>query len=236
MKKITKAMAAAMAVCMTVSAMSTTAFAAGYSSLVNGNKTNSSSGGYNYTPGTGTTYSNSVVNVPNSEIKVVSDKMLEASINSGKAITITTDSSKINAKAMQVLRKQKEPVVFKNKEFTVSIDPKTITIAREINLGMKLDLFPEAGVISIDPVQKGDFGLEMTVTIPAASLKDFNLKGLRFYYVSSNGKRKELKEFTVNEDGSLSFTLSHASSYVFEEEAENVDASTGMNDSAILIG
>lgn len=237
MKKITKAMAAAMAVCMTVSAMSATAFAAGYSSIINGNKNNnSSSGGYNYTPGTGTTYSNSVVNVPNSEIKVISDKMLEASINSGKAITITTDSSKINAKAMQVLRKQKEPVVFKNKEFTVSIDPKSITIAREINLGMKLDLFPEAGVISIDPVQKGDFGLEMTVTIPAASLKDFNLKGLRFYYVSSNGKRKELKEFTVNKDGSLSFTLSHASSYVFEEDAENVDASTGMNDSAILIG
>lgn len=225
MKKITKAMAAAMAVCMTVSAMSATAFAAGYSKPMQSSGSSGSS-----------SYSNSVVYVSNSAVKVISDKLIEASINSGKEITINPKSAKINAKAMNVLKKQKEPIVFKSKEYTVSIDPKSITTAREINLGMELDLFPEAGVISIDPVQKGDFGLEMTFTIPASALKDFNLKSLKFYYVSSDGKRKELKEFTVNKDGSLSFTLSHASSYIFEEAAENVDAAAGMNDSAVLIG
>lgn len=220
MKKISKTMAAAMAALMTVSAMSATAYAAGYGNV----------------PSSGPSYSKTVVYVSNSEVKVISQKLMQASIDSGKEITIKPDDAKIDNKAMDLIKKQKEPVVFKSKDFTVSIDPKSITTAKSINLGMKLDLFPEAGVISIDPVQKGDFGLEMEVTIPAAALKDFNLKGLKFYYVSSSGKRKELKEFTVNKDGSLSFKLSHASSYVFEEIGEDVDTADGLNDSAILIG
>lgn len=225
MKKITKAMAAAMAVCMTVSAMSATAYAAGYSKPIQSSGSSGSS-----------SYSNSVVYVSNSAVKVITKKLIEASINSGKTITINPESAKVNSNALDVIRKQKEPVVFKSKEYTVSIDPKNITTAREINLGMDIDLFPEAGVISIDPVQKGYFGLEMVVTIPAAALKDFNLKGLKCYYVSKDGDRKLFKQFTVNKDGSLTVTLTHASSYLFEEAAENVDAAAGMNDSAILIG
>lgn len=220
MKKISKTMAAALAAWMAVSAMSAAAYAAGYGNA----------------PSSGPSYSNTVVYVSNSEVKVISQKLMQASIDSGKEITIKSDDAKIDTKAMELIKKQKGPVVFKSKEFTVSIDPKSITTAKSINLGMKLDLFPEAGVISIDPVQKGNFGLEMVVTIPASALKDFNLKGLKFYYVSSDGKRKELKEFTVNKDGSLSFKLSHASSYVFEEAGEDVDTADGLNDCAILIG
>lgn len=229
MKKISKAMAAAAAVCMTVSAIASPAYAAGYGRP-------SEPGPVNNSTGTSYSYVNSVVYVSNREVQVVSRKLMQASIDSGKPITIKPNDAKIDNNAMEIIKKQKEPVVFKSKEFTVSIDPKSITTARTINLGMKVDLFPEAGVISIDPVQKGDFGLEMVVTIPASALKDFNLKGLRFYYVSSDGKRKELKEFTVNKDGSLSFKLSHASSYVFEETGEDVDAADGLNDCAVLIG
>lgn len=225
MKKTNKALAAALAACMTVSAMAAPAYAAGYS------KGLSSSGGSG-----GSSYSSSVVYVSNSEVKVINAKLMEASIDSGKAITIKSDDAKVNDAAMAVIKKQKEPVVFKSKEYTVSIDPKKITTAKNINLGMKVDLFPQAGVISVDPVQKGDFGLEMVVTIPAEALKDFNLKGLKFFYVGKDGSRKELKEFAVNKDGSLSFKLSHASSYVFEESTEDIDTADGLNDCAVLIG
>lgn len=205
-----KIIAAAVAGCLIVTAMAATASAAGYSipkQPVQGGSSTAS----------GPVYSSSVVYVPKSEVKVVTAKLMEASIESGTTITIKPSEAKVNRSAMSVIKKQKEPVVFQSKEYTVSINPKTITTAKEINLGMKVDLFPEAGIISIDPVQKGEFGLEMAVTIPADSLKDFDLKGLRFFYVGKDGKRRELKNFTVNEDGSLTFTLTHASSYVFEQ-------------------
>lgn len=198
-----KLIAAAMTGCLIVTAMAATASAAGYS---NPKK-----------PSQGAGYSSSVVYVPESEVKVVTAKLMQASIDSGKTITINSDDAMVNRSAMSVIKKQKEPVVFKSKEYTVSIDPKSITTAKEVNLGIKIDMFPKAGIITVQTAQEGEFGLEMSVTISADSLKEYDLKKLKFFYEDKDGKRRELKDFSVNKDGSLTFTIARASSYVFEQ-------------------
>ncbi len=198
-----KLIAAAMTGCLIVTAMAATASAAGYS---NPKK-----------PSHGAGYSSSVVYVPKSEVKVVTAKLMQASIDSGKTITINSDDARVDRSAMSVIKKQKEPVVFKSKEYTVSIDPKSITTAKEIDLGIKIDMYPKAGVITVQTAQEGEFGLEMSVTISADSLKEYDLNKLKFFYEDKDGKRQEQKSFTVNKDGSLTFTISHASSYVFEQ-------------------
>lgn len=198
-----KLIAAAMTGCLIVTAMAATASAAGYS---NPKK-----------PSQGASYSSSVVYVPKSEVKVVTAKLMQASIDSGKTITINSDDAKVDKSAMSVIKKQKEPVVFKSKEYTVSIDPKSITTAKEIDLGIKIDMYPKAGVITVQTAQEGEFGLEMSVTISADSLKEYDLNKLKFFYEDKDGKRQEQKSFTANKDGSLTFTITHASSYVFEQ-------------------
>lgn len=199
-----KLIAAAMTGCLIVTAMAATASAAGYS---NPKKK----------PSQGSGYSSSVVFVPKSEVKVVTAKLMQASIDSGKTITINSEDAKVNRSAMSVIKKQKEPVVFKSKEYTVSIDPKSITTAKEIDLGIKIDMYPKAGVITVQTAQEGEFGLEMSVTISADSLKEYDLNKLKFFYEDKDGKRQEQKSFTANKDGSLTFTITHASSYVFEQ-------------------
>lgn len=198
-----KLIAAAMTGCLIVTAMAATASAAGYS---NPKK-----------PSQGSGYSSSVVFVPKSEVKVVTAKLMQASIDSGKTITINSDDAKVDKSAMSVIKKQKEPVVFKSKEYTVSIDPKSITTAKEIDLGIKIDMYPKAGVITVQTAQEGEFGLEMSVTISADYLKEYDLNKLKFFYEDKDGKRQEQKSFTANKDGSLTFTISHASSYIFEQ-------------------
>lgn len=201
--KRSKIIAAALTGCLIVTAMAATASAAGYSNPKQ--------------PSQGTAYTSTVVFVPKTEVKVVTAKLMEASIESGKTITIKSDEANVNKSAMSVIKKQKEPVVFNSKEYTVSIDPKSITTAKEINLGIKIDMFPKAGIITVQTAQEGEFGLEMAVIIPADSLKDYDLNKLKFFYEDKDGKRREQKNFTANKDGSLTFTLTHASSYVFEQ-------------------
>lgn len=198
-----KLIAAAMTGCLIVTAMAATASAAGYSNPMK--------------PSQGSGYSSSVVFVPKSEVKVVTAKLMQASIDSGKTITINSDDAKVDKSAMSVIKKQKEPVVFKSKEYTVSIDPKSITTAKEIDLGIKIDMYPKAGVITVQTAQEGEFGLEMSVTISADYLKEYDLNKLKFFYEDKDGKRQEQKSFTANKDGSLTFTISHASSYIFEQ-------------------
>ena len=73
--------------------------------------------------------------------------------------------------------------------------------------------------IVITPAQKGDFGMTVTVTIPAESVKNLNTESIFVYYVSDDGETTLLEDVvTVNDDGSISVSISHASSYIITDE------------------
>ena len=202
MKK-SRIIAASLAGVLIITAMAATASAAGYSKSMKSSQ--------------GSAYSSTVVFVPKSEVKMVTAKLLQASIDSGKTITIKSDDAKVNRSAMSFIKNNKATVTFKSKEHTVSIDPKSITTAKEINLGLIIEKFPKAGIMTVKTAQEGEFGLEMAVTLSADCLKDYDVKKLKFFSEDKDGKRSELKNITINEDGSLSFILDHSSAYIFEQ-------------------
>jgi hypothetical protein len=119
--------------------------------------------------------------------------------------------------------------------YFVTIDPDTITKVTAIDVAMNFTVGTEegdevsgveipAGSIVIEPNQKGDFGMELTVTLPADVLGDINAEDANLFYISSNGKVTEMSDsISANADDSVSITISHASAYVITDADLNGD-------------
>ena len=144
-------------------------------------------------------------------------------------------------------------------DYTVYIIPDNITDARSINVAMNVEpattstdlngVAVPAGSVIIEPFQKGEFGAALDVSIPAESLGDIDPAAAKLYYISDSGEI-ELQEgaIKVNEDGSVTITLTHASAYVItdedliaEEEADTADndveaaSETGKSDTDVVV-
>jgi hypothetical protein len=129
-------------------------------------------------------------------------------------------------------------------DYTVTIDPDLIDTPKAINIAMDIEIdtdegetvsgveIPEGSVI-IKPQQKGNFGMTLTVTIPASAFAGMNTGNLSLYYVSDNGEVSKLSDsqITVNADGSVSISISHASAYMISDIAPDTD---GEDDDIII--
>ena len=113
--------------------------------------------------------------------------------------------------------------------YTVSIDPASITDAKAINIAMQVIVdTPETEIDGVDipegatiiiPVQKGEFGMTLTITLPAAALGNIDVDNASLYYISDNGDVTKIDgQFTSNNDGTVTVSISHASAYVIAEE------------------
>ena len=115
-------------------------------------------------------------------------------------------------------------------DYSITIDPALITEAKAINLAMDITVDTDegatvsgvevpAGSIVIAPAQKGEFGMTLQVTIPAAAVADVDTSDVRLYYIADDGSVTKMpkKALKVNKDGSLTVSISHASEYVVSD-------------------
>ena len=161
---------------------------------------------------------------PENPTKVVTDDTIKEVLKSDAPVVyIDSDKATVKEDAIGAIAKSDKPVTFEADEYAVTIDPADIDEVKAINLAMDVDVCDEGDyaydAIVITPAQKGDFGMTVTVTIPAAKAKNLNTKSLFVYYVSDDGDVTLLEDVvTVNADGSISVSISHASSYVITDE------------------
>lgn len=124
--------------------------------------------------------------------------------------------------------------------YTVTIDGDSVTDAKDIKLGMDITVASDsyagvevpAGAIIIAPEQKGDFGMTLEITIPASALKDIDVDLAELYYISDDGEVTLVPGgLSVNDDGSVTIAISHASAYVISDVdlTADVDIDAGLD-------
>ncbi|MGN0655433.1 MAG: hypothetical protein ACI4KR_01435 [Ruminiclostridium sp.] len=166
---------------------------------------------------------------PENPTSVVTDDTIKEVLKSDEPVVyIESDKATVKEDAIGEIAKGDTPVTFEAGEYSVTIDPADIEEVKSINLAMDITIVDEdtyddvevtGTAILITPAQKGDFGMTVTVTIPAASVKKLNTKSIFVYYVSDDGEITLLEDVvTVNADGSISISISHASSYLITDE------------------
>lgn len=142
-------------------------------------------------------------------------------------IYVGEEEATITEAAIGEIAKNDVVVTLKSESCTVTIDPALITEVKDIDLAMNVFTAEDdvegvsvpKGAIVIAPAQKGDFGMTVEVTVPAETVKALSTDTVFFYYISDNGEIEDLSDkITVNEDGSISVAISHASQYVVTDE------------------
>lgn len=181
---------------------------------------------------------------PDNPTSVVTDDTIKEVLKSDNPVVyIESDKATVKEDAIGEIAKGDTPVTFEADEYSVTIDPADIEEVKPINLAMDIDVYgegeyedSESAAIVITPAQKGDFGMTVTVTIPAASVKKLNTKSLYVYYISDDGEVTLLEDVvTVNADGSVSITISHASSYVITDELISLDGDAEEDDDDVAV-
>lgn len=201
--KMKKSIAALCAATMALSMVGTTAFAVDYAISNGAGNSDSSS---------------STVAKDNT---VTRGEVIKA-IQYGKAIEIESGSTVVSKSLVSEIAAAETPVTFVADEYSITIDPDSVTSVKAIDLGISIATNDKA--ITIAPAMKGEFGLEMQITLPKSALGKVNASVAHVYYVSDDGKVEDLGPVTVNADGSVSITISHASQYVITESVEDVSA------------
>lgn len=173
-------------------------------------------------------------------VEVVTDTVIAdiiAEAKDGKA-TVYADAADVTVTetAIGEIAKSDVVVTIATKEYEIEIDPSLIEEVKEIDLTMNItvadketdvdDVTVPANAIVIAPAQKGEFGMTVKVTIPAASVEGLDTDNLKLYYISDDGKVELVdSNVAINADGSVSVSISHASQYVItDEELETDDA------------
>ena len=173
-------------------------------------------------------------------VEVVTDTVIAdiiAEAKDGKA-TVYADAADVTVTetAIGEIAKSDVVVTIATKEYEIEIDPSLIEEVKEIDLTMNItvadketdvdDVTVPANAIVIAPAQKGEFGMTVKVTIPAASVEGLDTENLKLYYISDDGKVELVdSNVAINADGSVSVSISHASQYVItDEELETDDA------------
>lgn len=118
--------------------------------------------------------------------------------------------------------------------YSVTIDPSTIKDATSINLGMAIltgsDIVTAASALDIDipgasvnavmiaPMTHGEFGMDLTITLPAEAFADFDIDEAMLFYLADDGSVTDVSDqLTFDANGNGSITISHASAYVISD-------------------
>lgn len=149
-------------------------------------------------------------------------------------IYVAKEKAVISEAAIGEIAKNDVVVTLKSENCTVTIDPALITKVKKINLAMDISVVDDEDISSmiselsiavpakalvIAPAQKGDFGMTVTVTVSAETVAEFDADNLFFYYISDDGEIEDLSDaLSVNDDGSVSVSVSHASQYLVIDE------------------
>lgn len=164
---------------------------------------------------------------------VAGESTVEEAIKNGGEVKLSVNDNGdavVQEAAIAAIVKGDKPVTFDvdtddGVDYSITIDPKSIKDAKAINLGMVISVEPNStevegadvpsGAILIYPAQKGEFGMTLNITIPASELKGINIENCQLYYVSDDGELSLVEDaISVNKDGSITVSISHASYYV----------------------
>lgn len=164
---------------------------------------------------------------------VAGESTVEEAIKNGGEVKLSVNDNGdavVQEAAIAAIAKADKPVTIDvdtddGVDYSITIDPKSIKDVKAINLGMVISVEPNStevegadvpsGAILIYPAQKGDFGMTLNITIPASELKGINIENCQLYYVSDDGELSLVEDaISVNKDGSITVSISHASYYV----------------------
>jgi hypothetical protein len=167
---------------------------------------------------------------------VASDDAVTSAIKAGKAVDLKVADGKATVSEAAIGAIEKA-VTFNvdtdDIDYTVTIDPADIKEVKAINLAMAIEVAEDdatgASCVIITPAQKGDFGMTIQITLPAAAFEGIDLDAAELYYVDDNGNTTVVDGgLTVNSDKSVTIKISHASYYVIADvdltESGAVDA------------
>ena len=162
-------------------------------------------------------------------------------------IYVAKEEAAISEAAIGEIAKNDVVVTLSAENCTVTIDPALITEVKDIDLAMDISIVADEAIseivskdvtvpakaLVIAPAQKGDFGMTVTVTIPAATVEEFDSDNLFCYYISDDGEIEDLTDdLVLNDDGSISLAISHASQYVVTDEEMIADEEAEIDDDA----
>ena len=152
-------------------------------------------------------------------VTVVTDDVVADIIAAGETtIYAEADEVVVTEAAIGAIAKSDDVVTIDTGDYAIEIDPALIEEVKEIDLTMVITVEAEKSV-TIAPAQKGEFGMTVKVTVPAATVKGLDTDNLKLYYISDDGDVTLIDDaIEVNADGSVSVTISHASEYVITDE------------------
>ncbi len=188
------------------------------------------------TPDAGTDAENATSNVTED---VVTNAIEAAIANDAEVeIYVTADEAEIAEAAIAEIVKNDMPVTLIADGYAVKIDPATISENTAIDVSMNITVVEGEDSVSgvavsdkavvIAPAQKGEFGMVLEVIVPAESVEGLDVDNLLLYYISDDGDVTEMTDaLTVNDDGSVSIAISHASEYVITDEEIATAGDTG---------
>ena len=162
---------------------------------------------------------------------VVTADTIVAAAAEDAVIDVENDKAVVNEEAIAAIANSESTITFVSDNCTISIED--IETVSEIDLGMAIDVvtdedsdYPVDSIV-IAPAQKGEFGMTLVVTIPAAALAELDAETAALYYVADDGTITKMPEeaLTFDEDGCAIIRISHASEYVIS----TVDISTPAN-------
>jgi hypothetical protein len=165
-----------------------------------------------------------IVDTNESTSSVIDDSIVNNAIKNGIAIQVTADDGDaiIQESAIGAIAQGDKPVTFdvaddeSDFDYSVTIYPDEIDEIQAINIAMTITVTDKG--IKIEPEQTGDFGMILHVTIPAVAFKDIDLDDAELFYVNSKSKVSLIADgLTVNDDGSVTIAISHASYYIISD-------------------
>ena len=158
---------------------------------------------------------------------VVTDSYITEALKAATVAPVYVSDKKavVTKDAIAAIKAANKPVTFVAPNCSVTIDPAKITsVKADLDLSMAITASTAATTVSsvavpansivIAPAAKGEFGVELSITISKETLKGIDLSKAKMYYISDDGKVQELSDLTVNADGSITVKISHASKYV----------------------
>ena len=127
-------------------------------------------------------------------VKVVTDDTVKEALKADEpVIYIESEKATVKEDAIGEIAKSDKPVTFVSEDCSITIDPALITEVKAINLAMDISVDTSlaensgiempANAITLIPAQKGDFGMTLSVTIPAANVADLDVESVKVYYV-----------------------------------------------------
>ncbi|MCL2078203.1 MAG: S8 family serine peptidase [Oscillospiraceae bacterium] len=151
---------------------------------------------------------NPVIDLKETDSTIISADMLQAIAESGKDVDFILD----NGFKFTILSDSISPDAG---AFDLNIDIYLTNQAESID-GVKIS----ANSIIVNPNFTGEFGFEIRFEFTAAQLKEKGINGnnVKLFHVDHDRKITDMGKVKLNADGSVEFTISHASYYILAED------------------